>query len=94
MGGFKFERNLPHQLEATNALLQAFSTACAIQNSDKAMANVSNPHIELDPMTFGKNMRDLQENFFFGERNYKVSSNVLDISMETGTDLHLHQDDV
>jgi len=85
MGGFKFERDLPHQLEATDAVLNAFSTAYAIPNDDKAMANVSNPHIELDPMTFGKNMRDLQENFVFGERHYKVSSNILDVSMETGT---------
>ena len=85
MSGFKFERNLPHQLEATNALLQAFSTAYSIPHSDKAMANISNPHIELDPMVFGKNMRLLQENFALEDRKYSVTSNVLDISMETGT---------
>ncbi len=85
MSGFKFERNLPHQLEATNALLQAFSTAYSIPHSDKAMANISNPHIELDPMTFGINMRSLQENFLFEDRKHSVTSNVLDISMETGT---------
>ena len=85
MAGFKFERNLRHQLDATNALLKAFSTASAIANSDRAMANVSNPHIELDPMTFGKNMRALQSDFLFEDRGETVSSNILDISMETGT---------
>ena len=85
MGGFKFERNLPHQLEATNAILKVFSTASALLDDDRAMANVSNPHIELDPMTFGKNMREIQTDFMFEDKKCKVSSNVLDISMETGT---------
>lgn len=85
MSGFKFERNLPHQLEATSAIMNAFSTAYAVEDSDKAMANVSNPHIELDPMTFGSNMRALQKGFLFEDKGHRVSSNILDISMETGT---------
>jgi len=85
MSGFKFERNLPHQLEATSAIMNAFSTAYATADSDKAMANVSNPHIELDPMIFGSNMRALQKDFLFEDKGHRVSSNILDISMETGT---------
>jgi len=85
MAGFKFERNLAHQLKATESLLAAFNGASAVVDKDKAMANVSNPKIELGSFEFGNNMVALQKHFAVDDI-YRVSgSNILDISMETGT---------
>jgi len=85
MAGFKFERNLEHQVKATDALMAAFNGAYAVADEDKAMANVSNPKIELNYFELGNNMLALQKNFAVDDKYRKAGSNILDISMETGT---------
>ena len=85
MAGFKFERNLPHQRNAVDAILNAFSTTIAVADSDKSMANVSNPYLELDYIEMGKNVRRLQSEFVLEDCHVNVGSNIFDIMMETGT---------
>jgi len=85
MVGFKFERNLPHQRNAVEAILNAFSTTIAVANSDRSVANVSNPHLELNYIEMGRNIRKLQKEFRLTDRHVNVGSNILDIMMETGT---------
>ena len=85
MAGFKFERNLPHQRNAVEAILRAFSTTIAVADSDKSVANVSNPHLELNYIEMGKNLRELQKEFLLTDHHINVGSNIFDIMMETGT---------
>ncbi|HFU76871.1 MAG TPA: type III restriction-modification system endonuclease, partial [Arcobacter sp.] len=85
MAGFKFERNLPHQKSAVDVILNAFSKSIAVSHSDKSIANVSNPHLELDYIEMGKNVRRLQKDFLLEECHVNVGSNIFDIMMETGT---------
>ena len=85
MAGFKFERHLEHQVEATRSLLSVFNKASAIVDEDRAMANVSNPKIEQNYFDFGNNMCTVQENFAVHDMHRNSNSNILDISMETGT---------
>jgi type III restriction enzyme len=85
MAGFKFERNLEHQVAATKALLGVFSGARAVADEDRAMANVSNPSIELSYFKLGGNMVTLQKDFSVHDLYRASGSNILDISMETGT---------
>jgi type III restriction enzyme len=85
MAGFKFERHLEHQVKATQSLLNVFHNAQSVVDEDRAMANVSNPKIEMDYNDFRINMNNLQEEFAQEDRKRDVVSNILDISMETGT---------
>ncbi len=88
MGGFKFERNLRHQEDAVNAVLKAFDArrrANIVTSSDRAMANVANPTIEIRPLDMARNISEVQRYFNMKEFYSLASSNVLDISMETGT---------
>ncbi len=85
MAGFKFERNLPHQQGAVNALLKTFDGAISVADNDKSMANVSNPTIEITPIDMGVNITKLHREFAVHDCYSDAGSNVLDISMETGT---------
>lgn len=85
MSGFKFERNLPHQGEAVESVLKAFDGASAVPCADRAMANVSNPTVEIRALDMSQNISKLQREFRVEDCYFDVNSNILDISMETGT---------
>ncbi len=45
MAGFKFERDLPHQVKAVESVLKVFDGVSARELEDKTIANISNPII-------------------------------------------------
>ncbi|SFV57918.1 Type III restriction-modification system restriction subunit [hydrothermal vent metagenome] len=86
MAGFKFERNLPHQENAVKRLLRAFSGAISVADSDRSMANISNPLIEINSLDMWRNIEKMYDEFDIPTYDrHTESSNILDISMETGT---------
>ena len=87
MAGFKFERNLPHQVAAVSSIMKVFNGAQAKPLDEKAMAAVANPVIKYDPdYMFCDNIGKIRE-----ENNTKTDGScdmfdhVIDIMMETGT---------
>ena len=86
MAGFKFERDLPHQVEAVKSVMKVFNQAIAKELNVKALAKVSNPVIEYSPIfKYCDNIRDIQETNNIPFKGCKSSDTVLDIMMETGT---------
>jgi len=87
MAGFKFERNLPHQVAAVESILKVFDGAQAKSLEEKAMAAVANPLIQYDPgYIFCDNIRKLKEdNDIKAEGGCDSQDHVIDIMMETGT---------
>lgn len=83
MASFNFERNLPHQQNAVDAVLKVFNGAGAIPLLDKAQASISNPNIEID--NYKSNISQLQDDNGINTKHIRPDSNILDISMETGT---------
>lgn len=85
MSGFNFERNLSHQKEAVESVIKLFDDVGAMELNDKAQANISNPSISFSGNKFYTNLTKVQEYNGIDKKYYKKGSNVLDISMETGT---------
>ena len=86
MAGFKFERDLPHQLEAVESILKVYDGAIATLPRERAMANVANPHITFDPTyRYCDNIVELHKRNSIGDVPPKCQSHVIDIMMETGT---------
>lgn len=85
MGGFNFERDLPHQREAVESVVNLFDDVGAKELLNKAQANISNPSIKFSGNKFHTNLTKVQECNGIDKKYYKKGSNVLDISMETGT---------
>lgn len=86
MAGFNFERDLPHQQNAINSVLKVFSGAFAKPLQDKAQSSISNPDIKFDDVCgFARNIEQLQKDNNINPEYSDRYSNILDISMETGT---------
>lgn len=85
MAGFNFERNLPHQRAAVESVIKLFDDIGAKELKNKVQANISNPSIKFAGNKFHTNLTKVQEYNSINKKYYKKGSNVLDISMETGT---------
>ncbi len=85
MAGFNFERNLPHQREAVKSVVKLFDGIGAKELQNKAQANISNPSIKFSGNKFYTNINKIHQYNGIDTKYYNKKSNVLDISMETGT---------
>lgn len=85
MAGFNFERDLEHQKAAVESVIKLFDDVGAKDLPNKAQANISNPSIKFSGSKFVENLQKVQKYNGIDKKYYKRGSNVLDISMETGT---------
>ncbi|AIT10059.1 restriction endonuclease EcoPI subunit R [Candidatus Francisella endociliophora] len=85
MSGFNFEKDLDHQTNAVNAVLETFSGVSVSDNKDKTIASVSNPIVELGGNLLYTNLNKIQQKNNIDTSKRNKNSNVFDISMETGT---------
>lgn len=86
MAGFNFERDLPHQQQAITSVLKVFNGAFVKPLTDKAQASISNPMIKFDDTyAYTRNIKQLQQDNNINLEHSNKNSNILDISMETGT---------
>lgn len=85
MAGFNFERDLPHQKAAVESAIKLFDNVGAKELQNKAQANISNPDIRFGGSMFVENLQKVQKYNGIEKQYYKRGSNLLDISMETGT---------
>lgn len=86
MAGFNFERDLAHQQQAITNVLKVFHGAFANPLEDKAQNSIANPVIKFDDV-YGRtrNIEQLQKDNNIDSEYSNRYSNILDISMETGT---------
>jgi len=85
MAGFNFERDLEHQKQAVGSVIKLFDDVGATELPSKAQANISNPNIKFSGSKFVENLRKVQVSNGIDKKHYRRGSNILDISMETGT---------
>ncbi len=88
MAGFKFERQLPHQEGAINAVMGVFNDVSAVPHERPADRAIANPLLAIDSELWIDNVIRIQERNLIDSSNSKFRDNhsrVLDISMETGT---------
>ncbi|EFI0263512.1 type III restriction-modification system endonuclease [Escherichia coli] len=85
--GFTFEKNLPHQKAAVDSVMNVFVSAIPHQTGHVAIHLLANPELNLSEQQYYNNIKNVQE--FNGidhlKDNYDAKSNVIDVSMETGT---------
>ena len=85
--GFTFEKNLPHQKAGVDALMSMFVGAEPQQSVDPIVRLRANPVLSITDPQYYANIKTVQE--FNGiehkREHYNAKSNVIDISMETGT---------
>nr|AKN36686.1 Type III restriction-modification system restriction subunit [Vibrio genomosp. F6] len=85
--GFTFEKNLPHQKAGVDALMSMFVGAEPQQSDDPIVRLRANPVLSITDPQYYANIKTVQE--FNGiehkREHYNAKSNVIDISMETGT---------
>ena len=86
MAGFTYEHNLPHQERAVKSVLAVFNNATKEVNINQILATRSNPCISLTKAQFSKNIQEIQKyNDIDTKKYHDRDSNIVDISMETGT---------
>ena len=86
MAGFTYEHNLPHQEKAARSVLAVFSNADKQVNTNQILASSSNPRIALSKPQFSENIKKIQkDNDIDAKKYHDRDSNIIDISMETGT---------
>ncbi len=85
MAGFNFERDLEHQKAAVESVIKLFDEVGAVELKNKLRANISNPSITFGGNKFYTNLTKVQEYNGIDKKYFKRGSNLLDISMETGT---------
>lgn len=76
---------LEHQIEAVKSVIKLFDDVGAKELSNKAQANISNPSIKFGGSHFLQNLTKVQEYNGIDTKYRNKKSNILDISMETGT---------
>ena len=85
--GFTFEKNLPHQKAGLDAVLNIFVGAEPELSDEPTVRLLANPELKITKQQFLSNIKAIQE--FNGiehtEAHYNQDSNVIDVSMETGT---------
>lgn len=84
--GFNFERHLPHQDNAVNAILSILSNT-TVSHKDQSLKDVQNPTLEISLQDYKDSLVYVQTNnqIATGNRVYRKNTDILDISMETGT---------
>lgn len=91
MSGFNFEKDLAHQTEAVQSIMEMFGKVANVENHPQpAMAMLSNPVASFNSdVKFGMAVVELQKTNKITKSNsvptVNKKSRVLDISMETGT---------
>ncbi|OOH91229.1 restriction endonuclease subunit R [Pasteurellaceae bacterium 15-036681] len=80
MSGFNYEAGLPHQEKGVQAVLNVFDNATLKQDDLR-----ENPVIQLASHLYQQNIRKVQQQAQNIELRLADFSNILDISMETGT---------
>ncbi|MFV8452200.1 type III restriction-modification system endonuclease [Vibrio campbellii] len=85
--GFTFEKNLPHQQTGVDAVMTVFLGAEPKQSSDTTMRILANPELDLVNAQYYSNIKMVQEynRIEHIPEYYNAKSNIIDISMETGT---------
>lgn len=85
--GFTFEKNLPHQKAGVDAVLNMFIGAEPQLDNDQCVQPLSNPELVITRQQLRANIKAIHE--FNGiehtKEYYNENSNIIDISMETGT---------
>jgi len=86
MVGFTFEKKLPHQEAGINAVMSLFVGADPVTATDTTTSLLANPELQISDPQYYANIKAVQD--YNGIEHTKVHydcSNVIDISMETGT---------
>ena len=85
--GFTFEKNLPHQKAGVDAVMNVFVSAIPHQTDHVAIRLLANPELNLSEQQYYNNIKNVQEfnAIEHSKDNYDAKSNVIDVSMETGT---------
>lgn len=85
--GFTFEKNLPHQNAAVDSVLKLFIGAEPQLEDDHRISLLANPKIEITKQQFRSNIEAVHEvnGIEHSAKHFNVDSNVIDVSMETGT---------
>jgi type III restriction enzyme len=85
--GFTFEKNLPHQKAGVDAVLSMFVGAEPELSDDPSVRLLANPELKITKQQYLSNIKAIQA--FNGiehtNAHYDQDSNVIDVSMETGT---------
>ncbi|MCX9567606.1 MULTISPECIES: type III restriction-modification system endonuclease [Vibrio] len=85
--GFTFEKNLPHQQAGVDAVMSIFATAEALEASNPTTRLLANPKVSMTDARYYSNIKSVQEfnNIEHSKKHYDAKSNIIDVSMETGT---------
>ncbi len=85
--GFTFEKHLPHQKAGIDAVLNMFVGAEPELDDDQNVRLLVNPELKITKQQLRSNIKAIHE--FNGiehrKEHYNENSNVIDVSMETGT---------
>ncbi len=88
MSGFHFEKDLTHQQDAVDSVMGVFHNASITSSNVIHHKLIENPKIEVSRSTYIDNIIAIQNRNLIDSSNSEYrnnNSNVLDISMETGT---------
>ena len=86
MAGFTFEKNLAHQEAGTNAVMSLFVGGDPVSATDTTTRLLSNPELRISDNQYYANIKGIQDyNGIEHSKDYYDCSNIIDISMETGT---------
>lgn len=85
--GFTFENNLPHQTAGVDAVLSMFIGAEAQLDDDQNVRLLANPELVVTKQQWRSNIKNIHDfnNIEHSKAHYNENSNVIDVSMETGT---------
>ncbi|RRO11071.1 type III restriction-modification system endonuclease [Pectobacterium aquaticum] len=85
--GFTFEKHLPHQKIGVDAVLSMFIGAEIRLDSDQSVRLLANPEINITKQQLSSNIKAIHEfnDIEHSKKYYNENSNVIDVSMETGT---------
>jgi len=84
MAGLNFERDLPHQHRAVESILEVFDGIDILKSSDKTIVPFINPSVTIGTLRYDGNIIATQSKNGI-DNKHRNKSNILDISMETGT---------
>ena len=85
--GFTFEKNLPHQKAGVDAVLNMFIGAEPQFDDDQSVRLLANPELVITKQQQRSNIKAIHEfnAIEHSKEHYNENSNVIDVSMETGT---------
>ncbi|OWO81543.1 restriction endonuclease subunit R [Photorhabdus luminescens] len=85
--GFTFEKNLPHQQAGVDAVMNMFVSAMPEQSDHATIRLLANPELKISERQYYANIKIVQEfnSIEHSKQHYDAKSNVIDVSMETGT---------